>query len=181
MEPVKTAAGGRGAKMTYRFADITKLQLSPGSGMKNLSPMGAPDADAGPKSTPIRFAYSGGTLTLKMPPPDAAKPQADTPAAGGPDMDNPQAMEMMKKMMGDMKMSLRIVAPGGIAETNATFRDDKTVTLVEMDMGKIIEQPDAMKKLNSADRNDPQAAMAALKGMAGVKLEMKEEIRITLK
>ena len=174
-EPIKTATG-RGARMTFKFTDINKLQLSMGDNMKNLSPMGGGEAPAGPKPKPMGFAYANGKLVMTMPEPE--KPAADTPKPEGPDMDNPQAEEMMKQMFSDMKISLKLVAESGIAETDATFHDGKTITLAEMDMGKVISQPGAMKKLNSADRDNPTAAMEALKGIDGVKMETKKQVTV---
>lgn len=172
-EPIKTATG-RGARMTFKFADINMLQLSMGDNLKTLSPMGGGEAPAGPKAKPMGFSYAGGKLVMTMPEPE--KPAAETPKPEAPDMDNPQAEAMMKQMLGDMKISLKLVAESGIAETDATYHDGKSITLVEMDMGKVIAQPGAMKKLNSADRNDPAAAMEALKGIDGMKMETKKQV-----
>ena len=55
---------------------------------------------------------------------------------------------MMKQMFTDMKVSIKLVAESGIAETNATHNDGDTITLMEMDMGKLMENPRTSK--NSA-------------------------------
>lgn len=187
-EPVD-ANGAKGARMTYHFADINKLKVSTGDGMKSMSdmgPMGGAQAQAAKKNEPIHFAYAGGKLTIKMP--DAEKPDApakpEAPAAedaGKPDMNSPEAQAMMKQMMGDMKMSLKLVIEPGIADTNATNKDGNTITLLEMDMGKLLEKPDTFKKLGSVDQKDPAAAMEALKGIEGVKFETKKEVTVTVK
>ncbi|MBG1265026.1 hypothetical protein F8S12_00580 [Nostoc sp. WHI] len=87
---------------------------------------------------------------------------------------------MMKQMMGDMKIGLRLVIDSGIAETNATHREANTVTLVEMEMGKVLENPDNIKKLGKVDQANPAAAMEMMKGMPGIKLEAQKEISIRL-
>ncbi len=96
-------------------------------------------------------------------------------------MDNPEAEAMMKQMMGDMKMSLKVVIEPGISETNATHQTGNTITLMEMNMGKLVENVDNLKKLGSVDQNDPAAAMAALKGIDGVKMETKREVTVKVK
>lgn len=179
-----TVGGNKGATVTYRFADINKLKVSPGDGMSDVSPMAgqAPEAPEAPKQKPITFTYTAGQLAINMPPPEkptagpdgAAKPE--TPDLAG----NPQAEAMMKQMLGDMKVSFKLVADGGISQSDATYRDGKTITLMEMEMGKVLQNPDSMKKLTSADQNDPAAAMAALKGIEGVKLETKPVVSVTL-
>ena len=178
--------GSKGARVTYRFKDINQLKVSPGDGMKDMSPMGAaPAAAAAKQPESIGFAYADGKLTIKMPSQDKADAAegAESPAGedAGLDMDNPQAEAMMKQMMGDMKMSLKLVVEPGIAKTDATHADGNTITLMEMEMGKLLEKPDTLKKLGKVDQKNPAAAMEALKGIDGVKFEVKEEVTVELR
>lgn len=167
--------GKKGATVTYRFTDINKLRVSPGESLKDLSPEGA--GAVALKSTPVTFGYTGGKLTIKLPH-DKPEGAADQPK---PDFDeNPQMEAMVKQMMGDMKMSFKLVVEPGIASTDASFREGNTVTFMEMDMGKVLEQPGAFKKLSEVDQNDPKAAAAALNGIAGVKAEEKEVVTVTV-
>ncbi|RYD47645.1 MAG: hypothetical protein EOP85_05090 [Verrucomicrobiaceae bacterium] len=178
-EPL-TVGGGKGAKMTYRFTDINKLKVSPGSDMSDLSPMaGAPGAPPKVEQKPVTFNYAGGTLTVTMP--DPQKPAADPPKPdGAPDLSQMGAQEQaaMKEMMGDMKMSFKLVIEPGISETDATHRDGKTITLMEMEMGKLLEKPDTLEKLSKLDQNNPAAAMEAFKGINGVKMETKKIVTV---
>ncbi len=178
-EPI-TVGGNKGAKTTYKFADINKLTISPGDGIKDVSPMGA-QAPQGPKPEPIRFAFADGTLTINMPKPDKADMEKSAVEADEAQEENPQMEEMMKQMLGDMKISLKLVADNGIAETNATNRDGNTITLMEMEMGKLMQNPETMKKLKVAGQGDPEAAMKMLKGIDGVKMETQEKVTVKLK
>lgn len=178
------ANGAKGARVTYKFKDINKLKVSAGDNMKNMSPMGEmPGAPAAKKPEPVVFTYADGKLTIRMP--ENNKPDApEAPAAEGanqPDMDSPEAQAMMKQMFADMKMSLKLVIEPGIAETNATHKEDNTITLMEMNMGKLMENADAFKKLGKVDQNDPAAAMEALKGIDGVKVETQKEVTVQVK
>jgi hypothetical protein len=181
-EPVE-ANGSKGAKVTYRFKDINTLKVRSGDGMKSMSPgPAATELDAAAKKEePVTFAYQDGKLTIKLPQPekDGEKPAGE--AAEKPDMENPQAMEMMKQMFADMKMGIKLVIAPGIAETTATHKEGDTITLMEMDFGKLIEKPENLKKMAAMDEKDPTAAMEALKGVEGVKFEAKPEITVTLK
>ena len=176
-----TVQGNKGARVTYHFADINKLKLSAGSGLQDAMPKmpGAPEAEPS-KTPPTTFKYAGGVLTITNP--DREKPQ--TPAADAPktpDLDSEQMEPMMKQMMGDMKMSLKVVIEPGIASTTASNVKGNTVTLMEMDMGKVMENPGAFKKLQGVDQKDPEKAMAALNGFKGVTIETKKEITIKVK
>jgi hypothetical protein len=178
------ANGAKGARVSYKFKDINKIKVSTSDGVKNAAPMGdLPGAQAAKTGEPISFAYADGKLTIKMPEPQ--KPAAaDSPAAeeaAAPDLNSPEAEAMMKQMFADMKMGIKLVIAPGIAETTATHKEGDTITLMEMDFGKLIEKPENLKKMAAMDQQDPTAAMEALKGIDGVKFEAKPEITVTLK
>lgn len=177
-----SANGAKGARVTYRFKDINTLKIAPGDGMKNMSPMGEAKTDTLKKNATVAFSYTGGKLTIKMPEPPKADPAAPADEnTNMPDMDKPETAAMVKQMLGDMKMSLKLVAEPGIAESNATYQTANTVTLMEMDMGKLLEKPAAFKQLGKLDKNNPAAAMQALKGLDGVKLETRKEVTVKVK
>ena len=118
-----------------------------------------------------------------MPEPPKAEAPA-TPAGDNPnmpDMENPDTEAMVKQMLGDMKVSLKLVVEPGIAESNATYKSANTITLMEMDMGKILEKPAALKKFGKLDKNNPTAAMQALKGVDGAKLETQKQVTVKVK
>jgi hypothetical protein len=178
------ANGAKGGRVTYKFKDINKLKVSTSDGMKNASPMGdMPGAPAAKKGEPIAFAYADGKLTIKMPEPGQAD-AADSPSAeeaGVPDMNSPEAEAMMKQMFADMKMSLKLVVDSGIAESNATHKDGNTITLMEVDFGKLVENPEDFKKLQKVDQKNPAAAMDQLKNIKGVKFETQKEVTVQVK
>ncbi len=166
--------GNKGARTTYRFADINKLKVSTSEGMTSMSPMGD-QAPEGARQKPVTFSYAADTLTLTLPAPEkpAAVPATELD-------DNPQMEAMMKQMLGDMKMSFKLVIDSGIAGTDATHREANTITLVDMEMGKLLENPDIIKKLNQAPKDNPAAAMELLKGLKGVTMETKQEVTVKL-
>jgi hypothetical protein len=183
IEPV-TVGTSKGARATYRFADINKLRISTEDSMKGVAAPGGPPEEVKPKaeSKPIVFNYKDGVLTI-VPNNDknAEKPDAEKKAEAAQNLEDPQAMAMMKQMFADMKMSVKLVVDGGIEETNATHREGDTITLMEMDMNKLMEKPENFKKLGEVDQNDPASAMEALKGIDGVKVEVKPEVTVKLK
>jgi hypothetical protein len=178
------ANGAKGARVSYKFKDINKLKVSTSDGVKNAAPMGdLPGAQAPKTGEPITFAYADGKLTIKMPEPQ--KPAAaDSPAAeeaAVPDLNSPEAEAMMKQMFADMKMSLKLVVDSGIAESNATHKDGNTITLMEVDFGKLVENADDFKKLQKVDQKNPAAAMELLKDIKGVKFETQQEVTVQVK
>ena len=192
--------GKSGSRVTYQFTDINTVSLDMSDGASSLSamsPMGAQAAEEKPAGVkPITFSYKDGLLTISNPQPkkealdaakDAAKDateKAETPAAeddaeAGAEAAQMQAMAM--QMMKDMKMSAKVVIEPGIAETNATHHSGDTITLMQMDMGKLMANPEVMKELQGLDIKNPDELEKKLKTIEGVKGEEKESVTVKLK
>jgi len=181
LEPV-SIGDSKGARVTYHFKDINRLKLATGDAMKNMIAEGSMTA-AGKKNPPIVFSCADGQITIKLPQPEKLD-TADLPAAENaerPNMDSPEVQAMVKEMFADMKLSLKVVLDSGISETNATYKNGDTITLMDVNMGKLVENADVMKKLIKVDPKDPSAAMDALKGIEGVKIEPQKNVTVTLK
>ena len=184
--------GRVGGRVVYKFKDINKVKYGFGETMsdagKDMGPPGAPgdapDAPGDkPESKPMTFKYEGGVLTLVNPEPEAA---AKKPAAGGDAPDaaeevDPQSLAMMQGVFKDMKMSLKVEIVDGIAETNASHVDGNTVTLMEMAFGKLLANPEHLKKLNAMKDSSPAEAAAAFKGVEGFKIETKDTVTVKVK
>jgi len=172
--------GFKGAKTTYHFADINKLVLNTSDSMTDAMPEvpGQPKPEA-KKTEPIRFKYEGGKLTIAMPQPEKKEaPAGEVPPNPAQD---PAAMEMAKQMFVGARVSVNLVVEPGISQSNAAHLDGNKVTLLEMDLGKLMQNPKAFEKMSAAGNEDPAAAMEALKGIEGVKVETAKEVTVTVK
>lgn len=164
---------GKGFTAVYAFTDISKLKLDQNPG-EALPDSGGPKP-AGNKKEPIVFQFDKGTpaqVTLKMPAPEF-KPKEPQPE-GMEDM----AMQMMKQMFKDMRISLAVEVQGTISETNAEYRDGSRVTLMDMDFNKVMADPGKFKALAKANPQSLQEAKALIKGLDGVKIESAPEVKI---
>jgi len=181
----KVKLGDRdGYRVTYKFADINKVKFDPGDATESMKPPGADggEDEKAKKSDPITFTYAGGNLAIHMPKPDpkAKKDEGDSKE----EEEDPQAAQqeaMMKQMFADMKISVRLTADDGIAKTDASYNSGGTITLMEMDFGKLMKDPAAFKKLQKANPQTPEEIEATLKGVEGIKMESKQEVSATLK
>jgi hypothetical protein len=187
--------GKKGVRVTYAFEDINKLKLSLNSGAKAMEGMG--DDMPGKKAEkvekdegdPVRFKYEDGTLTILVPHADkdaAAKAKKPEGAPAAADVakemkKDPQAEAMMKAVFADMKMAVRVVVEPGIKKSDATYVDDKTITLMEMNFGEIMQDEKGMKKLDELEGKSPEEVAELLKGIKGVKIETKEKIEVKMK
>lgn len=174
-------AGGKGAKVTYRFVDINKLKISPDDAAKNAMPQipGQP-APAVKKGEPITFKYEGGKLTINLPEPK----NAEVPAGEEPPV--PQEIggeeeKQMKELFAGMRVSVKVVVEPGISDSTATHVDGNTVTLVDMDFGKMMEKPGTIQKMAALGRGNPEAALEEMKKLEGVTMEAKRQIEISVK
>jgi hypothetical protein len=168
--------GRKGGRVVYKFKDINKVKFVMGGSMsdagKSMAPPGLTE-EKKPEQKPITFQYEGGKLTLVNPP---NKP-AEGEKVEKPEIDE-QQLAMAQGMFKDMRMSLKVEFPGGIAETDATHVSGNTVTLAEMEFAKLISDPAKLKKLMELD--DPAAAATAFKDVDGLKVESKETVTVTL-
>ncbi|MFO7730660.1 MAG: hypothetical protein R6V86_07840 [Spirochaetia bacterium] len=86
-----------------------------------------------------------------------------------------QMLEMMKPFFRSMAFGVEIIIEGDISSTNATHRDGNRITLINMDMDKIIDN-DAlfMDVVNSEDMQDEK--MQARLEEVGLQIEAQEEV-----
>jgi len=171
--------GRKGGRVVYAFKDINTVKYKFGDAVTEMGDGMKPPGGDVPEEKPMTFVYKDGVL--KMANPDAGE---DGPKSGEEaeeeEMDE-QSLMMAKQMMGDMKMSLKLELPGGIAETNASHVDGNTVTFMEMEMAKLLEDPEKFKAFAKAKPESPAEMQEALKGIEGVKIEGNKEVTVKLK
>ena len=168
--------GGKGVKVTYAFKDINTVSFEPGSGLDDMGP-GEEGGEEEKVEAPLKVAYADGKLTITFPdPPKGEKPDVEEVEE---ELD-PQAQQMMQ-MFKDMRISAKLNVEPGIKATNATHRDGGTIILMEVDFGKILENPDGMRVLQKLDMEDRKAMEEGLKGVKGVKIETKKSVDVTVK
>lgn len=173
--------GGKGVRVTYKFTDINKVSFNPSGALAEMGDMGGPGAAVVEKAKDenAKFKFADGKLTIILPEGEAADDIAED-AGGDIDPNDPQTAMMMEMMKG-MKMSAKITADPGIAETNATHREGNTITLFEMEFDKILKNPEGMKALQKIDMKDRAKAAEALAKVEGATAETKKEVTVTIK
>lgn len=166
--------GKKGGRVHYKFADINKLNLNPAGGLEAMNDGEEEPVD--PKDL-VKFKYADGKLTLVTPPTKFDEMNMDM----GEGQDNPEAEAMAKQMMGDMRMTLKLNFPGGIEKTDASHVEGNTVTIMDVQVGKMLDQKAAIKKIAETAKTDEAAAKEAFGKLDGLKMEMKKDVTISLK
>lgn len=185
--------GKKGGRVTYAFKDVNKLKYSLSSGMDALESMGgdmpgAEDAGGGEeaddKGDPLRFKMEGKKLTVILPQPDedAKVPEVDIPEKEEEQSpEDAQAEAMAKAMFADMKMSVKLKIDPAIAKCDATHVEGNTITLMEMNFGKLMEDEKGMRLLDQMEGKKPEEVAKLVEGIKGVKFETKEKITVDVK
>ena len=178
-EPVKTDRGS-GYKAIYSFSDINDVRINQNPG-ENVSPPPMGGEEQGPVEEWLRFNFSGGrTATLEIIyPQDMEMHQEEKSAESEADMDsNPEMMEMMRELYQDMHIGIAVEVDGEITDTNASYVDGSTVTLMDIDFAKILEDEEKFKELMNANPETVEEMKELVKDNPGIKVETEESIRI---
>lgn len=169
--------GKKGARIHYKFADINKLKVSPSGAVDDMNQQAPDDEEKEEEKETVSFSYADGKLKVITPPADFEDMQMGDEEGG----ENPEMEAMMKEMMADMRLTLKLKIADGIESTNATYTEGDTVTLFDVQVGKMFAQKDEMKKIAETAKTDMDAAKAAFAKLDGIKVETKEDVTITLK
>jgi len=89
-----------------------------------------------------------------------------------------QTPVMVKNIFQDIKVKIALQFEGTILKTNATYRDDSTVTLIEIDGGKIIGNGVLFKRMLSINPQSVGDTKALLKDVEGLKFETSNPVYV---
>lgn len=200
-EPLETDKG-LGYVAKYSFKDINQLAL-------NQNPGDRAPSDEGPaneqKDEPIRFVFEPGpepVLIIRPPRPDESADDegedggegddvaetgeageaapAEEGAAGEDPAESQMAMMMMQQMFDGLRIEVRIETETPILETNAAFRDGNTVTLMSMDFGKLLADPEKLKAFADSGADSVEMAKQMMQDIPGIEVDLSPEIRIRM-
>lgn len=173
-KPMK-ADGREGVTATYAFEDVTKLSVS--QGMK--APGGNGSSAKVSNESPIVFSLTpgaGGSKVLSIAMPEGRKDAAPkTPAKkdGTPDMKDmpPEALAMMKGMFQGAKIGIDVEVAGTLIKSNSPHVTGSRVTLMEVDLGALLEDPTKLEQMQSLGSGASfEEARKVLGDVKGVKL-----------
>lgn len=168
--------GAQGIKTIFKFSDISKVKLSGDAGMSAMNPDPTAQAEEKKDEELIKFAFEKGDtskLTLKMPPmtgTDAPDQEVDL-----------QQFAMVSQFMKGMRLRVTIKPEGEITKTDATYSDSESITLVDMQMDKVMKDYETFKAFSQLSKEKDREVIGAKIKEFGLKGESKEEITIEFK
>jgi hypothetical protein len=166
-----------GATLNFAFKDVSKLHINPKPDKPGKG-MGAPGAADKPEDRlQFRFAKapSGNpqlTVVMGDMKRDGAKPAATPAPAAGSD-----EMAMMKQMFKGMRILMAVDVEGKVVKTNSPYAEGNRVTILDIDMDKLLANPD-VKSLDPIFEGSLDDARKALKGVKGIKMNLEPEVQI---
>ncbi len=90
-------------------------------------------------------------------------------------------MEMIRQMLGGMKLRMAIEVQGKLIETNSPFIENGQITLLNVDFDEILKNFSDPAKLQSLMEKKPASlaeAQALMKELKGIQAPLVPEIRI---
>jgi len=183
-KPAKTLTAS-GYTAVYSFDDINGVMLDQNPGKKTPSKdrNRGDDSKGASEDDMIKFVFTKGSpakLAVHMPPPRPAARDEKT-VDKQPAADDPNAIEMIKTIFKEMRVSIVLTMEGDIVKSNATYRSGRTVTLVDMDFGKLISDPELLKKINKEQPQSVEEMKKMVKGIEGLKMEFTNPVIIDFK
>jgi hypothetical protein len=202
LEPCETDTGS-GYKATFAFTDINKVSIHPDPNTRapeqqcqvedpadtqdtEQTTTGQPAPEATNNPSPddnITFNFTPGSpakLTINMPKTKDAEKTCITEQAQNEEA-NPFTAGMigaMSQMFKGMRAKSTITVEGNIVQTNATYRDGDTITLMEIDFDKLLSDTKVMEKIMQNQEGSFGENMALLKDNPNVKYDQNNPITI---
>lgn len=181
-----------GVQVTLAFDDITKINLS----QMPLSPdaMGAPGSgaeDSGDDEDSLKFQFSkeGKKSTLKVRffedmaeiEETFANSGSEETAEASPELEQmgQEMLEMFKPLLTGLKIGVDVEVVGKLLETNSPYVDGNTVTLFEIDFGKLFEDEEKLKRLNQVGEPSLALIKKLLQDIPGMKINLEPEVEIS--
>lgn len=179
--------GASGSEATFAFSDIEQLRLSTAPPVPG--PAGASKSAA--EDNPVTFSLAKGaapTLTIRMPrPKGGGEMPAQTQAIESVTPD-PQQMAMMRRMFDGFRFRMLVRVNGRVESSTASYMEPaadgaaQVITLLDMDIGKLIADDATLKKLSAMGKiEDMDTARERLKDFPGLKIETAERVEVTFR
>lgn len=174
-EPVKGPNGFEGVKALYSFADINAVRVDQDPHMTG-STTGFSTSPAAGDEEALRFkltrAGDVSTLVVTFPDKPGGAAQESGQAAPGADATSPQMLAMMKTMFEGFKVAIDLEVLGTIVKTDADYVEGSRVTLLEMDLGTLLQDEEKLRQIQSKVK--PGASISEvkpyLKDVKGIKI-----------
>lgn len=175
--------GYEGFKALYSFTDINKIRINPSP--EDKVPFGE-DADESDETFANNdffiFKFSKGnpaTLVVEFPKPENENEDNSEETYEYEDSTfYDQEMDKLTDVFNGLKISTILNFNNNIKETDASFVEGNTVTLLQVDFSEITKNKEVMKNLEKKKPETMEEFKEAVGNLEGIKIEFKDKITI---
>ena len=169
---------GAGFTAIYEFKDINKVRINQNPGDLVPTPAGASDPED-QIAEYITFQFTPGnpaTLVVINP---KEEPDFDTTEE---DQSQEAADEMMPDMVSElfkgMRINIAVEVVGSVVDTDATYVDGSTITMMDMDFGILLSDEETFKTLARANPQSLAETKELVENAAGIRIELQDRIEV---
>ncbi|MDY0083647.1 MAG: hypothetical protein RBR74_10740 [Ignavibacteriaceae bacterium] len=173
--------GYEGFKALYTFTDINKIRINPSP--EDKVPFGEDSEESDETSVNndfFLFKFSKGnpaTLVVEFPKSENENNSSSEDTSEYEDSTfSDQNLEKLTDMFDGLKISTVLNFNSSIKETDASFIDGNTITLLRVDFSEIIKNKEVMKNLEKKKPETMEEFKAAIGDLEGIKIEFKDKI-----
>lgn len=171
-KPLAPGSPSIGYTAIFEFDDIRTVSINPMAG----APSDEENSDGGDA---VSFDFKDGfrptlLITLEQ---DDDEETADAAEEAQSAEEAAMMASMMKPFLGGMSFSVAVEVDGEIRTTNASFVDKNRVTIMDFDMGKILDNDALFSRVvasNSVSEEELQDDLSA----AGIRIETRELVSV---
>ncbi len=168
----------------YKFKNLNKVKVDQDPSKE--MPLADQTDSAEPKNEYVYFKFIKGKpnrIEFKMPDKSEKDEKIDEQTESDETTEtNNEAdsadVEKMIKFMKDMKAKIELRVDGKIINTNATHVDGNTVTLFDIDFGKLISDADKLEELKKLKPDSFEEMKKLVKDIPGIKVELNNDVFI---
>jgi hypothetical protein len=170
--------GFQGYKAVYSFTDINELEVNqnPGGKVPDTGPEQEPEVEEN-----LTFSFQRGTpsvLEVMFPKKEDLTAQSEDSDGQERRMPGEEEIEMMKQIYEKMRVAIKLTVDGTIRKTNATYRDGSTLTLMEIEFGKLFEDRETIERLTEREPGSLEAMKSLVNEIPGIKVELNDTINV---
>jgi hypothetical protein len=171
-----------GYLVMYEFQDLNKLRINqnPNSRVKLESFEDEPEV----QEEFITFSYIAGKpkeIRIQMPAEEMigeAKEEEWDTSTEETEADTSMMNEQLARVFKDLRVSLVVEVAGTINRTNADYVEGSRITLLDIEFGKMIENPEVLGQFRDTDPQNFEQVKTLLKGMPGIKVDLNKLITV---
>lgn len=172
-----------GYNVIYKFTDINKLRINQNASENMPSSSNQKNDQNKPEYITFHFIKGNPSELLIFSPikENAKNTQQNTNnvQSNNTGQTDKNALEMLKMMFKDLFVSIKVEIQGKIVQTDATYVTDSTITLMEMDYNKLLENPEKFKELSQQNPQTLEETKKIMADIPGIKVNLNQKTKVS--